>query len=161
MSSYEITKIGLKLIGVYFIVIALGSVSSVLVSYEVAYSNNYQHPGWVVISTITNTIIMLVIGIFLSLKTDVISSILLRSNGTKEQISKNINLSLAIKVLGLFFAAGSIGDVVEGVITVITVESSLSLYISMITPGVVTVVIGLLLIYKADVISKLMDTSKE
>ena len=151
-------NIGLKLIGVYFIVIALSSLSSALLSYELAYSSNYQHPEWVVISTIANTLLILVIGILLSLKTEIISKALLKNNEAKEQISNNINPSLFIKMLGLFLAAGSIGDVVEGLITALIVESSFSLYINMIVPGVVTVIIGLLLICKAEVISAYMGT---
>jgi Na+-driven multidrug efflux pump len=153
-------KIGLKLIGVYFIVIALSSAPSVLVSYEVAHSSNFQHPSWAVLSNVTNIILMLTIGFFLSLKTEIICSLLLKDNEVKEDISSNINLSLVIKVLGLFLAAGSVGNVIEGVITALTVESSFALYINMLVPGAVTIAVGILLIYKAEVISKYMGNTK-
>ena len=156
MSATDGLYVGIKLLGVYFLCIAVKDIPSALGAIGLTFAGETESSSGDLSFYLISTIVVLVLGLLLAFKTDWLHSLLSPKKDNPKPVSP-LTMSGALKLLGLYLAITSFARIVSNVGVSFTGESSLLVKTSLYGPSVLTCILGVLLAVKGQYIWSLIS----
>ena len=156
MSATDGLYVGIKLLGVYFLCIAVKDIPSALGAIGLTFAGETESSSGDLSFYLISTIVVLILGLLLAFKTDWLHSLLSPKTDNPKPVSP-LTMSGALKLLGLYLAITSFAKIVSSVGISFTDESSLLVKTSLYGPSVLTCILGVLLAVKGQYIWSLIS----
>ncbi len=126
-------------------------------SFDLANEGSYNHPWLITVGTASSVMLSLLLGYILAVKTHTIIRFLLKDKDKEHIDSPGIFLVQWIQLLGLLLFCISLGDLIDGAISAFVVQGSIAIHTSLIVPGLVSVIFGVVFVVKASQIAALLN----
>ena len=152
--------VGVKLLGIYFLCIAVKDIPSALGAIGLTSEGEIGDPAGVLALYLISTIILLVIGMLLNFKTNSIHALI---SAERDEALGACPMSLggALKLLGVYFAVTSLSRIISNIGVSVSNDSSLLVKVSLYGPCIITCILGLILAIKDQYIWDLISEERE
>ena len=157
MTAEQILNIGIKLIGCYLVASAIIFAPQIAIAFDMQNAGDYDNFWLIIVSTISSFMLSMLLGYIFSVETHLITAHLLKKENDKNIESPGIFLIQWIQLLGLLLFCISIGDLIEGVASAVTIQGPIAINVGMIAPGLVSVIFGILFVVKAPIIATVLN----
>ena len=140
-------KIGFALLGVYFLVIGLSNIPTVLIIYIFGPdSSGTVMPESYIWASCSQAVAWMISGLVLMILAS--KSKAANSNATP------IDTEIVIKIIGLYFVVDSLAGITDGVASLLTSSFDINIALMLFLPPVVTFLAGMFLLYQSSKIVK-------
>ena len=156
LSTSDGLYVGIKLLGVYFLCIAVRDIPSAFGAIGLVSGGETDDSAGPLALYLLSAIILFALGMLLTIKTKTVYSLLTSSNDNP--LPENpITMGGALKLLGVYLAVTSAARVVSNIGVSIAEESSFLVKISLYGPSIITCSLGILLAVKGQKIWNLIS----
>lgn len=154
-------KIGVKLLGLFFILSGIAMLPSMLI---MAISSPGGELGIISFISLAMPVFTFLAGLFIFIKTDfIVSSSKFDFKSDEIADDNNFNFSTAIQLLGLFFFISYFADAISDVFTIVAykLNDEKTLFDTKFYANILVAFIGLTLVFKGKILAKYIDETTE
>jgi hypothetical protein len=161
MNKRDILEIGIKLLGVYCLILSISTLPVAALYITNAIKGSETLRTILIILSSLQPIIFFCLGFILILRADSIINRIVNDSTPSSQVSEKImDVVVWIRLIGLYLVAASIGGLLDN-IALTVISRGQSLYdLLRISSHVVTIFIGLYFIFKGDKVATFIEPKK-
>ena len=156
LSTTDGLYVGIKLLGLYFLCIAVKDIPSALGTIGLSSAGETEGSVGALGLYLLSTLIVLFIGLLLAFKTNWLHGILSDKNDNPV-LENPISMAGAMKLIGVYLVVTSVASIISNVGVSLSDESSLLVKTSLYGPSLLTCILGMLLAIKGQFIWSLIS----